>query len=326
MELKEKIKDYCENIGLDTIGFIKCRTFNELKGFYSERKALGLENEFEEEDIEKRINPNIYMENGNTIISIAFPYLHNTIYLDNGFSVYTKGEDYHKVVKSYLNKICDYIKSLGYEAISLVDSNTLPERYIAYLAGVGFIGKNNMIITNRYGSFVFLGEIITNLEVNCEDSRTFEEINKFNECGDCKVCYKSCPTKAINEIKKNCNICVSYLTQKKDLEDKYINLLKGRVFGCDICQEVCPYNKEKYYSNIEEFKPFLFMNENNTKKLANINNKEFKETFSKTSCGWRGKNVLKRNAIIKLVKNDLYNIEELKTDSEYIRVYINRLL
>lgn len=326
MGLKEEIKDYCKLLGLDTIGFIKCRNFNELREFYNERKASNLENEFEEEDIEKRINPNIYMEEGKTIISIAFPYLHNTEYIDNGFSVYTRGEDYHKVVKSYLNKICEYIEGLGGLAIALVDSNTLPERYIAYLAGVGFIGKNNMIITKKYGSFVFLGEIITNLEINLDDLRTFEEINNFKECKDCKDCQDACPTKAINVSKKNCNICVSYLTQKKDLDDKYIKLLNGRVFGCDGCQDICPYNKDVLFSNIEEFTPFSFMNENNTKVLANINNKEFKETFLKTSCGWRGKNVLKRNAIIKLAKDDLNSINKFKTDSPYLINYINRLL
>ncbi|MEG1287425.1 MAG: tRNA epoxyqueuosine(34) reductase QueG [Clostridium sp.] len=326
MKLKEKIKKYCESLGLDTIGFVKCRTFNELKEFYNGRKELELENEFEEEDIEKRINPNIYMKEGKTIISIAFPYLHNIEYFDNGFSVYTRGEDYHKVVKNYLNKICNYIESLGGIGIPLVDSNTLPERYIAYLAGIGFIGKNNMIITKKYGSFVFLGEIITNLEIDCEDLRNFEEVNKFEECADCIVCYDKCPTKAINSKKKNCNICVSYLTQKKELDDKYIKLLNGRVFGCDSCQDGCPYNKNALFSNIEMFKPFYFMNENNTKVLANINNKDFKETFLKTSCGWRGKNVLKRNAIIKLSKTDLDSVKHLSTDSPYIENYINRLL
>lgn len=326
MNLKEKVKGYCNSLGLDTVGFIKCRTFNELEDFYSERKALNLENEFEEENIDKRINPNNYMENGKTIISIAFPYLHNTEYFDNGFSVYTRGLDYHKVVKSYLNKICDYIKELGGDAVALVDSNTLPERYIAYLAGIGFIGKNNLIITEKYGSFVFLGEIITDLEIDCEDLRKFEEINEFKECKDCNNCYKSCPTKSINSVRKNSNICVSYLTQKKDLEDKYIKLLKGKVFGCDICQDVCPYNEKKHFSKIEEFKPLSFMNENNTEVLANINNREFKETFLKTSCGWRGKNVLKRNAIIKLAKNSSYNLRDLKTDSSYLINYINRLL
>ena len=134
---------------------------------------MGLENEFEETDIEKRINPMWYMERGKTIISIAFPYLWVENNIENGFSKYTKGLDYHRVVKKYLDKICDFIKSKGGEAISFVDSNTLPERYIAYLANIGFIGKNNMIITEKYGSYVFLGEIITDLELANEEIREF---------------------------------------------------------------------------------------------------------------------------------------------------------
>ena len=321
---KEKIINFCNSLGLDTLGFIKCREFTELKEFFYERKEKGLENEFEEEDIEKRINPFNYMSEGKTIISIAFPYLHNIDYYDNGFSVYTRGEDYHKVVKSYLSKICEFIESIGGNAMSFVDSNFLPERYIAYLANVGFIGKNNLIITKKYGSFVFLGEIITDLEIETKE-RDFNEIEKFNECGSCEICYKECPSKSINKYKKNPNICVSYFTQKKTLEDKEIKLLKGRVFGCDSCQNSCPYNENINFSNIKEFYPFDFMNKENTRELAIIGTKDFKESFLKTSCGWRGKNVLKRNAIIKINSNS-GDIQSIKTDSPYLKDYVNRLL
>ena len=321
---KEKIINFCNSLGLDTLGFIKCREFTELREFFYERKEKGLENEFEEESIEKRINPFNYMEEGKTIISIAFPYLHNIDYYDNGFSVYTRGEDYHKIVKSYLSKICEFIESIGGKAMSFVDSNFLPERYIAYLANVGFIGKNNLIITKKYGSFVFLGEIITDLEIETKE-RNFNEIEKFTECGTCEVCYKECPSKAINKYKKNSNICVSYFTQKKTLEDKEIKLLKGRVFGCDSCQNSCPYNENISFSNIKEFYPFDFMNKENTLELANIGTKDFKESILKTSCGWRGKNVLKRNAIIK-INSESGDIKSIKTDSPYLKDYVNRLL
>ena len=123
------------------------------------------------------------------------------------------------IVKMHLDKICNMIIEAGGKAISLVDSNALPERYIAYLAGVGFIGKNNMIITKTHGSYVFLGEIIIDLNLYDDDVRKFDEISKFKECGECTICYKECPTKAINEYKKNPNICTSYITQKKELTD-----------------------------------------------------------------------------------------------------------
>ncbi|MGL5380661.1 tRNA epoxyqueuosine(34) reductase QueG [Clostridium sp.] len=320
MNIREKINDYCKSIGLDTVGFIKCRRFTELENFYKERKELGIENEFEECDIEKKINPNLYMENGKVIISIAFPYFHNMEYIDNGFSIYTRGNDYHTVVKKYLNNICEYIESLGGNAISLVDSNSLPERYIAYLSGIGFIGKNNMVITKKYGSYVFLGEIITDLDIECNDIRSFNEINKYKECKDCSICYTECPSKAINSFKRNSNICVSYFTQKKDLDVKNIKLLNGRVFGCDSCQNKCPYNEGVEFSNIEEFKPLDIMNKDIDEFVLNINNKDFKETLKKTSCGWRGKNVLKRNTLLrkKCRGDDTTNI---KFDSEYLNNY-----
>lgn len=326
MKLKEEIIRYCETLGLDLVGFIKCRTFNELNDFYINRKEENLENEFEETNIEKRINPNYYMNDGKTIISIAFPYLHNVNYIDNGFSLYTRGQDYHKVLEKYLKQICSFIESMGGKAESFVDSNFLPERYIAYLSGIGFIGKNNMLITKRYGSFIFLGEIITNLSIECKDARHISEIKEFKECGKCNICYKQCPTKAINSLKNNCNICMSYITQKKEIEDKFLKLINGRIWGCDTCQVCCPYNKEISFSNISEFYPVKFMESINTDNMIRLNNKDFKETFKLTSCGWRGKNVLIRNSLIKKHFFEKDNIGIYKFDSNQLQEFKNRLL
>ena len=322
--IKEEIVDFCNSIGLDTIGFIKCRRFDELVEFFEYRKKMKLENEFEEVDIEKRVNPQWYMKEGKTIISIAFPYLWPENNIENGFSKYTKGVDYHKVVKSYLDKICEFIKCKGGSAIPFVDSNTLPERYIAYLAGIGFIGRNNMIITKKYGSYVFLGEIITDLELETEEEKKYLDIKEYKECSSCNNCYSECPTKSINIMKINPNICSSYITQKKELSDVEIKLLKNKIFGCDICQNVCPYNENIAFSNIEEFKPLDFMCNIESDIYADMNNKFFKENIIMTSCGWRGKNVIKRNSIIKLY-NEGESIVKYSGDSPYINAYIERL-
>lgn len=322
---KEKIEAFCNSLGLDTIGFTKCRKFQELKEFYAYRKENNLENEFEEDDIEKRINPNVYLEEGETIISIAFPYYNNDDFNNNGFSIYTKRYDYHKVVKKYLNEICEYIESLGGKAVGFVDSNSLPERYIAYLCNVGFIGKNNMIITKKHGSYVFLGEIITDLKIESEMKRTFNMIANYKECGECSICIGECPTKSINKAKVNPNICLSYMTQKKELSDKEIKLLKerGNIFGCDFCQLKCPYNEDLEGKALKEFEILEYMNEE-PYTYANMDNKYFKEKISKTSCGWRGKNVIRRNAIINMKKRGI-SIEQFKGESEYINKYIDRL-
>ena len=157
-----------------------------------------------------------------------------------------------------------------------------------------------------------------------KDKRVFNEIEKFKECGQCDICYKECPTKSINEIKKNPNICSSYITQKKDLSDIEIKLLKGKIFGCDMCQNKCPYNEDVKFSNIGEFKPLDFMEESNCEIYAGINNKAFKENILITSCGWRGKNIIKRNAIIRL-HNEGRDIKKYKGDSPYLNDYIERL-
>ena len=325
MNLKEEIIEFCKELDLDTIGFIKMRKFEELRSNLENYKEKGFYNEFAEEDIEKRINPLVEYPWGKTIISIAFPYFHKGTYSDNGFSVYTRGHDYHYVVNKYLNKIIEFISLKGGKAEAFCDSNLLPERYIAYLAGVGFVGKNNMIITKKYGSYVFLGEIITDLEIET-DERNYLELKEFNECGECTICLGKCPTKAIKENEKNSNICLSYITQRKNIEDKWFKALNGRIFGCDSCQMSCPYNKSIEYSKIEEFKPFEFMNSEDSDWIIELGNKEFKDTLKKTSCGWRGKNVLVRNAIIKkvTVKNESINIK--KISSPYVQDYYNRLL
>ncbi|MBC2581515.1 tRNA epoxyqueuosine(34) reductase QueG [Clostridium sp. DJ247] len=318
MNYKSSILKYCKSLGLDTVGFTKCRIFTELKDYFEHRKTKELVNEFEEQEIEKRINPFLYMKDGKTIISIAFPYLFNNNFLDHiGFSKYTCGRDYHLVVSEYLKKICAYIESLGGEAIYFVDSNSLPERYIAVQAGVGFLGKNNMIITEKYGSYVFLGEIITNIKVEIDEPVK-------NKCGECNLCEKACPTGSIKGG-NNPNICLSYITQKKDIEDHWFSKLSGRMFGCDTCQRVCPYNAQVQLSKLEQFKPFSFMENVELEELANIDKKTFKEKYAQTSCGWRGKNVLQRNALINIMsQNKCINLGEIK--SSYVKNYYDRLL
>ncbi|KZL90141.1 tRNA epoxyqueuosine(34) reductase QueG [Clostridium magnum] len=318
MDYKNSILEYCKSLGLYTVGFTKCRIFSELKTYYEDRKLRNLENEFEEKEIEKRINPFLYMEDGKTIISIAFPYLFDSDSKEHiDFSKYTKGRDYHIIVSAYLKKVCEFIEGLGGKAIYFVDSNALPERYIAVQCGIGFVGKNNTVITKQYGSYVFLGEILTDLYVEQDNPQE-------DKCGSCNICQSSCPTGAI-QGENIPNKCLSYITQKKDIEDEWFLKLKGRIFGCDTCQKVCPHNKEISLSKIEEFKPFDFMEKVNLEELANIDKKTFKEKYSQTSCGWRGKNVLQRNALINAITLNK-DIKVSEISSPYVKDYYDRLL
>lgn len=321
MNIKDEIIKFCLEMGLSEIGFCKCEGFDDLESYLTNRKKNDLQNEFEGDNIYIRTNPNYYLKDGKTIISIAFPYFYKfseeeEIY----FSIYTRGKDYHKVVSGYLSKLCSFIQTLGGMAKYFVDSNALPERYIAEKCGIGFTGKNNMIINKQYGSYLFLGEVITDLYI--EPSKP-----SVNKCGNCEVCLSSCPTKSINKGQTNPNICLSYITQKKHIDEIWFSKLEGRIFGCDSCQKVCPFNGDVEESCIKDFEPFKFMKKVNIEEVLNLNNKIFNEKYKLTSAGWRGKNIIKRNALINIFANGkkelIYNIN---MESPYIMDYYNRLL
>ncbi|MBU3143091.1 tRNA epoxyqueuosine(34) reductase QueG [Clostridium sp. CF012] len=325
MNIKEEIIGFCKKQGIDTIGFSECRIFHELNPYFDARKKRGLENEFEEHSVDKRINPFLYMPEGKTIISIAFPYIYDLDFSQSAyFSKYTLGRDYHAVTTEYMEKVCKFIEGVGGKAMSFVDSNALPERYIACNSGVGFIGKNNTLITEKYGSYVFLGEIITDLII-------LPDKPLVQKCGKCEMCLQACPTnsivKGVSGINNDANICLSYITQKKHIEDSWFEKLDGRLFGCDTCQRACPYNSEIQFSTISEFKPYEYMENMDLKALMNMDNDLFKDKYKITSCGWRGKNILKRNAIINAVLTEKIKIINIgKETSPYIRDYYYRLL
>lgn len=324
MDNKEYIKEYCRNLKLDVVGFSRCRVYDELKDFFQSRKLLGQENEFEEKDIEKRINPFLQLPEAKTIISIAFPYYFGKAEKRNVyFSLYTLGRDYHFVITEYLKKICSLIEQMGYKAKYFTDNNPLPERYIARESGIGIIGKNYMLITKEYGSYVFLGEIITDMPVEDYDKpRDTRNIM----CDNCNRCTIACPGSSIKT--KDHNTCLSYITQKKDIEDAWFTKFNGRIFGCDTCQEVCPYNKEVKLSGLEDFTPLPHMQKADAAELLSINKSVFNEKYKITSAGWRGKNILQRNAMINVMKDinmrSIINPENIA--SPYIREYYGRLL
>lgn len=333
MDYKKVISDYIISLGLDTFGFMKFRDFPEIYEDLLNRRSRGSINELEEKDWNKRINPSLIFKEGKTIISIAFPYLYEESINNNKeayFSLYTRGYDYHRVIKEYLNKICEFIKELSFNAIAFVDSNPLPERYIGEICNVGFVGKNGCLYTKKYGSYVFLSEIITDIDINIEKIKeSFKDEKKL--CNSCDICINNCPTGALKS--KNFNICLSYITQNKEIDDYFLTKLGGRLFGCDTCQIVCPLNSDVSFSKIPEFRPLPFM-ESPAKELMDIikmDNSYFREKYKLTSSGFRGKNIIKRNAAINYVnmhqdeisKENSYDIMH---NSNYVEEYISRLL
>ncbi len=323
--MEQKIRHFCQQLGLDTVGFIPVRRYDELEAFYKTRVTKGLQNPFEEAVLEKRLDPRCYMATAKTILVVAFPYDDKVRPASgcDGFSIYTQRADYHQVVKGYLEKIRAYIQTLGGEALPLVDSHGLPERYMAYLAGVGFIGRNQMLITKKYGSYVFLGELLIDQVIPCEEVGQFEAIGTYTACGHCRQCLSACPTRALREDVTNSNVCVSYLTQKKEITQQEARVLKGRLFGCDTCQMACPYNREVEPTPLACFQTQTVMQQL-PEVYAAMDNPYFKQHIAPTSCGWRGKNVIRRNALIAMADKG-QAITPFKGDSPYINHYITLL-
>jgi len=302
MDLKKYIIDKSRAIGIDTIGFTNCKPFNNLENLLLDRKNKNYELEFEHKCIDDRIRPKNLMAECRTIIVIGVSY--NIEFNDKNTKPIFRGSlsrsswglDYHHVLKNKMEMLADEIKKVKkFNYIVNVDTSPLVDRELAKKSGVGWYGKNCSIINDEYGSFIFIGHIMTDLVIDCDE----EEQSK---CGDCSLCQNACPTGALQEAyKTNPKICVSYLTQAKvkipyELREK----MGVKIYGCDTCQLVCPKNKDVKHSKIEEFVPNETGSHIDIMEFFNMSNNDFKAKYGKMSGSWRGKNILKRNCLIAL--------------------------
>ncbi len=220
-----------------------------------------------------------------TIIVCAFSYYSGA--KKGNISRYAQGLDYHCVAREKMACIVDFLKENGFSAEAFADTGVLNERLLAKLSGLAFIGKNRMAINNRLGSYFFIGYIVTDCEL-AEDEENVEE------CNGCGKCIKACPLGALS-CGFDENKCLSYITQKKgELSgaEKKAMIDSNTIWGCDICQEVCPHNCGLTPTEIDEFKKDLIIDLHIDE---NLSNKEFLWLYGKRAFSWRGKGVLLRN-------------------------------
>lgn len=309
LTLKEKIIAESKKIGIDKIGFTTAEPFDYLKDSLIEQREAGHTSGFEHQVIDERIYPEKTFENPKSIIAIALAYptrIHEEVPRDEKRGQFARaswGIDYHNILKDRLERLIDFIQT---EATSeqeaeqwrfapQVDTGELVDVAVAQRAGLGFIGKNGLLITEEYGSFVYLGEIITNIQ--------FEPDKPVpNGCGDCTRCITGCPTGALlGDGRMNAKKCLSYQTQTKGMMPKeYRRKIRNTIYGCDICQLVCPYNKGKDFHFHQEMEPKPDEVFPKLVPMLSISNKEFKAQFGHLAGSWRGKKPLQRNALIAL--------------------------
>ncbi|MFD2442889.1 tRNA epoxyqueuosine(34) reductase QueG [Bacillus sp. CGMCC 1.16607] len=303
--LKEDIIQYSKKIGIDKIGFTTASPFDELKNRLIRQQELGYQSGFEEPDIEKRVNPPLLLDQAQSIISIALAYPSKMIVhiqskkgLRRGiFCRASWGQDYHHILRDRLQKLEEYIslKVPNAKVKSMVDTGELSDRAVAERAGIGWSGKNCSIITPEFGSFVYLGEMITNIPF--QPDSPIED-----QCGDCTLCLDACPTGALVQGGQlNAQKCVAFLTQTKGfIPDEFRDKIGNRIYGCDSCQTACPKNKGKDFHFHEEMEPNPELVKPLLKPILHVSNKDFKEKFGPLSGSWRGKKPIQRNAIIAL--------------------------
>ncbi|MFC4619011.1 tRNA epoxyqueuosine(34) reductase QueG [Camelliibacillus cellulosilyticus] len=303
--LKQDIIEYSQQIGIDKIGFAPADPFPLLKSRLYQQQSLGYQSGFEEKDIEKRTDPSLLLEGAASIIAIALAYPakmkerpENTKQNRRGsFSRASWGTDYHHILRDRLSKLESFIKSRLPDAkiASMVDTGALSDRAVAERAGIGWVGKHTSLITKEYGSYVYLGELITNIPLTPDEP--IEDL-----CGTCNLCVDKCPTDALVQGGQlNAQKCIAYLTQTKGfVPEPYRKAIGNRIYGCDTCQQVCPYNRGIDFHHHEEMEPVSQDVKPLLKDMLQMSNRSFKERFGYMAGSWRGKKPLQRNAIIAL--------------------------
>ncbi len=306
VELSQFIRTSAANLGFSKFGFApanpKQQSAKRLdswirKGYHSTMRWME-KRAGERGDISK------YYPEAKSVISLGLNYFTGNVSScqDVGkISNYAWGDDYHDLLKSRLYNLLREIKSKypKINGIACVDTSPIMEKDWAQKAGLGWIGKHTNLITRDYGSWIFLGELL--LDVELEYDIPFDD----DLCGTCTACLDACPTDAFPEpYVLDSNKCISYLTIEHrgnlptELEDK----LSGWIYGCDICQEVCPWNiKFSQNSNEESFKPRLNIHNRSIEEWANLSEQEFKNIFKGSA--------VKRTKFSGLKRNITHNIQ-----------------
>ena len=298
MNYSQLIKQKAEKFGFQSCGISKAEFLEEEaprletwlnKGYHGEMKYM--ENHFD-----KRLNPTLLVDGAKSVISLSYNYFPK-VKIDeiNNFKIskYAYGEDYHEVIKDILKEMVaelqEEIGEFGFRVF--VDSAPVLEKAWARKSGLGWVGKNANLITKKHGSFYFLAEIICDLELEYDLAVT-------DHCGSCRACIDACPTQAIvSDRIVDGSKCISYATieLKNEIPDYFNGKMDDWIFGCDVCQDVCPWNRFSAPTLQEKFAP-------NFQKL-NFRKNEWKELSQELFSEIFKKSAVKRTKFSGLMRN-----------------------
>ncbi|HHV93197.1 MAG TPA: tRNA epoxyqueuosine(34) reductase QueG [Firmicutes bacterium] len=316
--LKEELLQKAYSLGFDLVKVTSPEPLTDVQRELETRLKLGLSVPLAAGTPAERTTPALHLPGVKSIVVVAMAYSVDPSLIEpdgkekanstedpsadpfpkGRLSRYAWGEDYHRVMLPRLKELAEFLQEAapGTSSLPMVDSGPLLEKALAYRAGLGFYGWNSCIITDRFGSWVFLGILLTTASLPPDP---FEP----RTCRKCGRCIEACPTGAIiRPYVVDPKLCLSYATQARGMIPEKLRVpMDDRLFGCDTCQEVCPHNAAAQWRNHQEFFPHPQIGTAPSLAMVmGLTSRCFRGTFARTAAGWRGKKVLQRNAAINL--------------------------
>ncbi len=295
---KQKIINTALSLGFDKIGFAKSCIISDAaevskqsynNGYFADMNYLY-------DTISIRENPALLLENAETVIALAVnyytPFDHSNNKYFGKLSRYAWGDDYHTIIRPKLIELSNFIKTeFNSNTFLSLDGGKVFEKIWAERAGLGWQGKHSLLITPEFGSWVFLAIIITDLIIEPDKSMP-------NQCGNCNLCINSCPNNAIVQSKIiDTRRCIAYQTieDRKYLYQDLTLSRAGYLYGCEICQNVCPWNNKPQNTSILSFSPRNNETEISIQEIINMDNTAFNNRFNNSP--------IKRIKLPKLIDN-----------------------
>lgn len=315
LKINENIQKEAQRLGFDLFGITNSKKVEDIN-FYQSWVSNGYaaDMEYLKRNIDKREDPEVLLPGTKSIICLGLNYNRKINFNDFKIAKYALSDDYHTFLKNKIKELFEYIKTIypNVQGRDYTDTAPILERSLARRAGLGWIGKNAMLINPLKGSYFLLGELFLDIDLVPNQNPV------KNLCGNCTRCIDACPTDAlISPSELNSNLCISYLTieSKKEIPEELTNKMSGYIFGCDICQDVCPWNKKfAYESNFSETIPREWINNKSLVDLINMEQEEFSKTFKNSP--------IKRSKLKGLVRNVVAMISKTE-NSEYIPILEN---
>lgn len=305
MTLEQTIKQKAQELGFDLVRIVSANTIPDDAQFFEEwlQKGHAGSMDYLKKEPEKRSDPQKILPGAKSIICLGINYYQSLDDSPVRIARYARGRDYHKVIAQKLKKFCEFLNAQHKELAQssdkkYVDTGPVFERAFSQKSGLGFIGKNTCIITREFGSWIFLAEILTTLQLRPDEQTKWKA-----GCGTCRRCIDICPTKAILPNRSiDATKCISYLTieNRGEIPVKLREKIGNWLFGCDLCQEICPHNVRAKPTQVEDFKKIRIGTQvHDLQKILEIqNDEEFLKIFAGTPMMRAKRTGMIRNACI----------------------------